>query len=143
MVSRGGREILISVAVGREELIRDLFERWNHGDREIDPAAVDPDAEVRSAMTRATYRGYGGIKDWMAEIDEQFDSWQIAVEEMNELSGDRVMVLGSVRFRGRASGVEFDQPIGWIITFTGERVGEMRIFPDHASARNAADAARP
>ncbi len=124
-------------------MILDLFERWNHGDREIDPTAVDPDAEVHSAMTRATYRGYGGVKDWMAEIDDQFDSWRLSVEEMRDLSGDRILVLGSVHFRGRGSGVEFDQPIGWIITFAGERIRDFRIFPDHESARNAADAPRP
>jgi ketosteroid isomerase-like protein len=126
------------VAAEREKLIRDLFERWNHGDREVDPAAVDPDAEVHSAMTRATYRGYGGIKDWMAEIDDQFDSWHLSVEEMRDLSGDRVLALGTVRFRGRGSGVEFDQPIGWLIAFGGQRITEMRIFPDHAKALEAA-----
>jgi ketosteroid isomerase-like protein len=126
------------VGAEREELIRDLFERWNHGDRDIDPATVAPDAEVHSAMTRATYRGYDGIKDWMAEIDEQFESWQISVEKISDLADDRAVALGSVRFRGRASGVEFEQPIGWIFRFVGRRVAEMRVFPDHASARSAA-----
>jgi ketosteroid isomerase-like protein len=126
------------VAAQHQDLIRDLFERWNHGDREVDAAAVDPDAEVHSAMTRATYRGYGGIKDWMAEIDDQFDSWQLTVEEMRDLSDDRVLALGMVHFRGRGSGVEFDQPIGWIIAFAGPRITEMRIFPEHAKALEAA-----
>jgi ketosteroid isomerase-like protein len=131
------------VAAERQELILDLFERWNHGDREIDAAVIDPDAAVHSAMTRATYRGYGGIKDWMAEIDDQFDSWHLSVEEIKDLSGDRVLAFGSVHFRGRGSGVEFDQPLGWIIAFTGERVIEMRIFSDHERAREAAEALRP
>jgi ketosteroid isomerase-like protein len=126
------------VGAERQKLIRDLFERWNHGDREIDPVTIDPDAEVHSAMTRAIYRGYGGIKDWMAEIDEQFDSWRLTVEEMRDLPNDHVLALGSVHFRGRGSGVEFDQPIAWLIAFAGQRITEMRIFPDHATALEAA-----
>jgi hypothetical protein len=52
----------------REELIRDIFERWNAGEREIDTAAVDPDAVVHSAMTNTSYTGYEGIRRWIAEM---------------------------------------------------------------------------
>ncbi|MEK6251007.1 MAG: nuclear transport factor 2 family protein [Actinomycetota bacterium] len=126
------------MAAERQELILDLFERWNHGDREIDAAAVDPDAEVHSAMTRAVYRGYGGIKDWMAEIDEQFESWQISVDELRDVPDGSLVVLGRVHFRGRASGVEFDQSIAWLIWFAGERISTMCIFSGHDRALEAA-----
>ena len=48
------------------------------------------------------------------------------------------MVLGAIHFRGRASGVEFDQPMAWLLTFAGERVIEIRTIPDHAQALEAA-----
>jgi ketosteroid isomerase-like protein len=128
------------VGAEREELIRHLFDRWNRGEREVDPSEIAPDAEIHSALTGFTYRGYGGIQDWQAEIDEQFDSWQLSIEQIDDLPGDRVLVIGDVQFRGRSSGVEFDQKIGWIFRFAGERMVEMRNFPDRASARSAAGA---
>ncbi|MEK6276878.1 MAG: nuclear transport factor 2 family protein [Actinomycetota bacterium] len=122
----------------REELIHDLFERWNAGVREIDREAIDPQAVLHSAMTNSTYQGYDEIRRWMDEIDEQFERWELSVEESRELSDGSLLLLGQVNFRGRASGVEFDQPIGWLLRFSGERVSEMRNFPDHQRALDAA-----
>ena len=128
---------------GRQEFIRDLFERWNRGVRELRPAEIAPDAIVKLALTGGTYRGHDGIKKWMAEIDEQFDSWKVSIDEMEDRPDDRVLVIGSVHFRGRASGLEFDQPIGWMNTFDGDQVTEMHIFSDHSAARDAANAPSP
>jgi len=126
------------VTEAREELIRDVFERWNAGEREIDPAAADPDAVVHSAMTNTSYTGYEGIRRWMAEIDEQFESWQISVDELRDVPDGSLVVLGRVHFRGRASGVEFDQSIAWLIWFAGERISTMRVFSGHERALEAA-----
>ena len=122
----------------REELIRDVFERWNAGEREIDPTAVDPDAVVHSAMTNNSYTGYEGIRRWMAEIDEQFESWQISIDELRDVPNGSLVVLGRVHFRGSSSGVEFDQAIAWLICFAGERISSMRIFSGHERALEAA-----
>jgi ketosteroid isomerase-like protein len=124
----------------RHDVIRRQFERWNRGDRELPPEEIDPEAEVHSAMTGFTYRGYDGVRKWMAEIDDQFDSWRVSVEEMENLPGDHVLVLGAVEFRGRESQLEFEQPIGWVYAFKAGRVLEMNAFGDHEKAREAARA---
>jgi ketosteroid isomerase-like protein len=124
----------------RQEFIRDLFDRWNRGVREIQPGEIAPEAVVRSALTGGSYSGYEGIAEWMSEIDDQFDDWNVSIEEMEDLPDDRVLAIGQVHFRGRGSGVEFDQPIGWLLSFEDERIVEMANFSDHASARNAAAA---
>jgi ketosteroid isomerase-like protein len=123
----------------RHDLIRKQFERWNRGDRELPPDEIDPEAEVHSAMTGFTYKGYDGVRGWMSEIDDQFDSWRISVAEMTNI-GEEVLVLGTVTFRGRGSGLEFEQPIGWIYSFKEGRVAEMKAFGDHDRAREAAKA---
>jgi ketosteroid isomerase-like protein len=129
------------VGVEGQELIRKQFERWNRGDREVYPEEIDPEARVHSAMTGFTYRGYDGVRKWWSEIDDQFDSWRLSIEEMTDIGQDRVLVLGSVAFRGRGSGLEFEQPIGWVYEFKEERVIELKAFGDHEKARLAASAA--
>ena len=122
----------------REQLVRDIYERWNNGDRELNPEEIHPDAVVISAMTGHTFRGVEGIKRWMAEIDEQFDQWMLAIDEMRSVSSDRLLVLGAVRFRGRASGAEFEQPVGWLVDFDGDRITALHNIAGQDAAIEAA-----
>ena len=68
------------------ELMRRTFERWNAGEREVDPEILDPEVVIHSAMTRATYHGYEGLRRWMAEIDRQFDDWTVSIDEFRDAS---------------------------------------------------------
>jgi ketosteroid isomerase-like protein len=126
------------VTAAREELIRQEYARWNAGEREIDPQVVHPDVVVHSAMTNATYHGYEGGRRWMAEIDDQFEDWHLSIEEFKEASDDRLLGIGTIHLRGRGGGVEFDQPVGWLFTFSGERLMSITTFPDRAQALAAA-----
>ena len=122
----------------REQIVRDVYDRWNNGDRELDPEEIHPDAVVISAMTGDTFRGLEGIKRWMAEIDEQFDEWRLTIEEMRSVTSDCLLVLGQVHFRGRSSGAEFDQPIGWLVDFEGDLITSLHNFAGHDAAIEAA-----
>jgi len=122
----------------RVDLVRRTFERWNAGEREPDPDIAHPDVVVHSAMTNASYHGYDGLRRWIAEIDEQFETWALAMDQFRDASNGRLLALGAVHVRGRTSRVEFDQPMGVLLTFAGERLIELRTIPDHAQALEAA-----
>jgi ketosteroid isomerase-like protein len=126
------------VLAGREELIRQWWERWNQGEREIDANLAHPDVVLHSAMTNTTYHGYEGVLQWVAEIDDQFEDWRISIDEFRDVSEDRHLLLGRIELRGRGSGVAFDQPMAWLLIFAEGRVIEMRTIPDHAQALEAA-----
>jgi ketosteroid isomerase-like protein len=121
-----------------EQVVRAIFDRWNAGDRELPPDEIHPDAVVHSAMTGNTFKGADGIREWMEEIDEQFDDWRLTIEEVRDVSADRLLVLGGVHFRGRSSGVEFDQPMGWLYEFEGDRAIALHNFTGHDAAIEAA-----
>jgi ketosteroid isomerase-like protein len=123
----------------REQLVRDIFARWNAGDRQLRGEELHPEAIVYSSMTGDTYRGRESIRRWMAEIDEQFESWDLSIEEIRSFPGDRLLALGQVHFRGRASGVEFDQPMGWLIEFDQGRVTALNNIVGHEAAIEAAE----
>jgi ketosteroid isomerase-like protein len=120
------------------ELMRRTFERWNAGEREVDPDIVHPHMVVRLAMTNAEYHGYDGLRSWMAEIDDQFGDWSLSIDRFRNASEGRLLALGAVHIRGRTSGVEFDQPMALLLTFADERLIELRTIPDHAEALAAA-----
>lgn len=105
-----------------EALIRDVWRRWNEGDREYDPEILDPEIEVHSALTGAVFIGEAGVNTWTAEIDDQFEEWELSIDEIDETETDRFVVRGAVRARGRQSGVDLDQPITWNIELRGGRL---------------------
>jgi hypothetical protein len=43
----------------RQELVRRTIERFSAGDREVRGGELDPECEIRSAMTGSIYRDYG------------------------------------------------------------------------------------
>ena len=122
----------------REQVVRGIYARWNAGERELDPDEIHDDAVVYSAMTGNTFRGLDGVRRWMAEIDEQFEDWHLTIAEFRDVADDRLLVLGAVHFRGRSSGAEFDQPMGWLVDFEGERVSALHNIVGHDAAIEAA-----
>jgi ketosteroid isomerase-like protein len=122
----------------REELVRREFDRWNAGEREIDPQAVHHDVVLHSGMTKATYHGHDGVRRYFAEIDDQFEDWDLSIDEFRDAPEERLLALGTLHLRGRGSGVEFDQPVAWLFTFAGSQVIEVRAIPDRAQALEAA-----
>ena len=122
----------------REHLVRRVFDRWNAGEREIDHLEVHHDLVFHSGLTNATYHGHDGLLRWMAEIDDQFEEWHSFIDELRDAAKERLLVLGTIHLQGRASGVEFDQPMAWLLTFAGDQVTEIRTIPDHTQALEAA-----
>ena len=123
------------------ELAEQMFVWWNLGDREVTEESLDPDLEVTGplASTRgAPYRGLEGLDQWISDIDEQFEEWYSRPGESEQLEDGRVLVLGELHMRGRGSGVELDQPMGWLMTFRDGRLLRMEVFEGHEEARRAA-----
>jgi ketosteroid isomerase-like protein len=106
----------------RERLIREVWRRWNSGERELDPELFDSEFTVHSHLTGGTYRGAEQIQVWISEIDQQFDGWELAVDRAEDLADGRILVHGSIRGHGRASGIELDEPAAWIVEVRSGRV---------------------
>ena len=110
---------------GGEELIRDVWRRWNAGLREYDSEILDPEIEIHSALTGQVFEGEAGVARWVSEIDEQFEEWELSIDEIDELEADHLVVRGSVRARGRQSGLDLDQPITWNVRLRDGRIQQL------------------
>lgn len=122
-----------------EELLRDVWRRWNAGERELDSETFDPEFEVHSHLTGGVYRGEEQLKVWMGEIDQQFDGWVLAIAEVRALDDGRLLARGSIRGHGRASGIVLDEPAAWIVELRDGRLLAVHNFIGR-EASNAAEA---
>ena len=119
------------------ELVQSWFKRWNGGDRDFSTDELHRDFQVVSRLQAEPFAGREGLHRWMQEVDEQFGEWQLVADEWRD-AGDRVVVLGRVRLRGKESGVEVDQPHGWLVEFQDGTVFRFQHFARPHEALEAA-----
>jgi hypothetical protein len=101
-----------------EQRIRDGFERWNSGEHTIDPRWMAADMEIHTAvgdLSGTVYRGEDGLKQWVDDMHDVFDEWELELDEIEEFAPGRVLAVGSAHLRGRGSGVTVDQPCAWLM----------------------------
>jgi ketosteroid isomerase-like protein len=119
------------------EIVRRLVERWNRGERSGLDDAIHPEIEIVSRFRPDPYRRRDGFEQWLREIDEQFEEWQIAVDEWRN-EADRVVALGQLHIRGRIGGIDLDPPAAAVVGLADNKVVRLQLFGDHAQALEAA-----
>jgi ketosteroid isomerase-like protein len=122
------------VADERVVLFRKWVADWNEGRRDLDWNLIHPEFELHSVLMGHVMRGPDAIRAWWREIDQQFDAWRLSVTEERDLASDRFLLTGTVRLRGRGSGLEMDQDIAWLLGFEGERLVLMKTYTDLGEA---------
>src|SRR5215204_1421608 len=98
------------------EFAQSVLTRWNAGERRFSDEEIHPDAVLVSRILGKSVRGRTGVRRYLREIDEQFDQWNLVVEDWHD-AGDCVAALGHVRLRGRRSGVLFEIRDGQLLRF--------------------------
>jgi ketosteroid isomerase-like protein len=108
-----------------------------------DPAAADEvheDAvfEPLRAETEGAYIGRDGMRRFLADTAEAFDVFVASYPDVRDLGGGRLVAIGSIRMRGRGSGLESDVVTAAVVEF---RDGLMARYKDYGDARLALEAA--
>jgi hypothetical protein len=88
-------------------------------------------------LTAAAIGGARGVEKFAADVSDNWEELQIVPEQFRDL-GDRVLVLGKMKGRGKGSGVPVDQPFVNILDFRGERIWRNRADLDRAEGLRAA-----
>jgi ketosteroid isomerase-like protein len=86
--------------------------------------------------TAGVFRGPGAMKQSLDELRESFDDLTFEPEEFLLAPGGEVVVLIHTRGRGRVSGTQVDNRIGWVWTFQGDKATRLVVYeePDEALA---------
>jgi ketosteroid isomerase-like protein len=100
-----------------------------------------PDLEwwpvVAGAYEGGCYQGREGVERGGRDRSEIWEEMQSIAEEFRDL-GDRVLILGTFKGRGRGSGAPADQPYAVIVDFRGDRIWRVRGYLDRAEGLRAA-----
>lgn len=89
------------------------------------------------SLDEGGYQGREGIERFVSDTRENWDELQNIPEEFRDL-GDRVLVVGRLEGRGKASGARVDQPSLAILDFRGDRIWRTRVYLDRAEGLRAA-----
>jgi ketosteroid isomerase-like protein len=103
------------------DAVRRCLDAWNRGDVDAWLESAHPEIEWFSEVTRRM-EGAETVSRGTAEMrqfwDELHSIWNLTIDvaEIRDV-GDTVLVLGRIRTRGEASGVDLEQPIAYVFEF--------------------------
>jgi len=125
------------------EVAKRVVDAYNR--RDVDGLFAElatPDFEYYPAVTRALdggvgYRGREGVERFAVDTRENWEELQSVADEFRDL-GDRVLVLGRLKGRGKGSGAPVDTPQAIIFDFRGDRIWRSRVYLDHAEGLRVA-----
>jgi ketosteroid isomerase-like protein len=100
--------------------------------RELADADFELDVTDR-VLNPDTYRGEDGLRRFLAEVDELWESMDMKVERLLE-RGDEVLALLLVDIKGRGSGLLLQDRIAQHWTARDGRLVRMRVRADQAAA---------
>ena len=125
------------------EAVQRAVGAYNRRDVEALVAEAHPDIEwhpailIRLSGKETAYRGHEGIRQLMKDIDETLAEIHVEFSEFRDL-GDRVLAMGRIKTRGKASGVDTEAPVGYVADFRDGKFVRVRTYLDPAEALEAA-----
>jgi ketosteroid isomerase-like protein len=123
------------------DLVREVYRAASERDMERALPLLDEEVELNVstiAIGQDTYRGHEGIRAYFEEIWDVAETFAFEVEDTVEVD-DRVVVSLRVRVVGAGSGVEVAQTYGAVWRIVDGKVTEIRLYPEPAQARRAAE----
>ncbi len=123
------------------ELVRAVFASVTiPGDPEPIIAVSDPGFEMHLVGVGGEpvyYEGASGIREFFRDVAEDWETFRFEGTDFRDL-GDRVVVLGDVRGRGRASGVQVEDRWGLIVELKAGTAMSLHGYLDERGALDAA-----
>src|SRR6266480_3331617 len=123
------------------EIAKRALDAFNRRDVDAFMEIATSDFELFPAMAGAvdgsSVRGREGIEMLFGEIHDTWEEQLVIADESRDL-GDRVLVLGRIVGRGRASGIPVETPGATITDFRDGKMARVRTYLDHGEALRAA-----
>ena len=125
------------------EMTKRALEAYNRRDVEALLEDLDPGVEWHPALPKllggdaTVYRGHEGVREFFRDTDDVLDEIHVEYSEIRNL-GDRVLVIGRFRARGKASGAETESPIATVSDIRNGKMIRIQTYVDPKEALEAA-----
>ena len=83
------------------------------------------------------YRGHEGVRHWLKAL-EPWESFQVEVEEVIDISDDAVVAVSHVTARGSGSGVDVEMRTYDVVTIVDGKIRRRRHYETREDALSAA-----
>jgi ketosteroid isomerase-like protein len=122
------------------EIIKRLKAAFNAKDLEAFAALTTPDFEWTTAMMAVegeVFWGREGIEKYFEKMREVWEDFRGFATDYRDL-GERVLWIGRLEGRGRASGLRLDVALDVLYDVRDGKISRMRSYLDHSEALQAA-----
>jgi ketosteroid isomerase-like protein len=124
------------------ELVRQIVDATNRRDADAFVAALDPDVEWEDDLFGTggarTYRGAAGVREWLAQVWEPWESLHMEAVEITPAGDDLLLIGFELTASGRESGVETNARFWTVSRLADGKVRTRKTFLDRAEARRVA-----
>jgi len=112
----------------------------NRLDVEAALALTHPDGvfEPLRSQTEGAFIGEEGMRRFLADTADAFELFKATYTDLRDLGGERLIAIGSIRIRGRESGVEQDVVSAAIVELRDGRMWSHRDYGDRRLALETA-----
>jgi ketosteroid isomerase-like protein len=122
------------------EIVKRLKAAFNEKDPEAFAALTTPDFEWTTSMMAVegeVFWGREGIEKYFGRMREVWEEFRGFATEYREL-GERVLWIGRLEGRGRASGIPLDVALDVLYDLRDGKISRMHSYLDHGEALRAA-----
>jgi ketosteroid isomerase-like protein len=121
------------------EVARAAYDAWNRGDLKaaLEHARSDvrfvQDSRIPGAVDLS---GRGAVQAWLESFYETWEEFRVAPDRIEPV-GDRILILATIRAKGRMSQAEVEQRMGHVFTVRDGQIVEWRSYADPEDALEA------
>ena len=106
---------------------------------------LDPAVEWRNPIespNAGVFVGPEGVLEWQRMVDDAFEEMHFEPERIEELPDGRILAVLRFRMRARASEVDAEVPIAYLITWREGKATALSMYTSEAAALEAAGPAK-
>jgi ketosteroid isomerase-like protein len=127
------------------EIVKRSFDAIGQGDVDALLELYAPDVHflplTGTQVESGGYRGHDGVRAYFVEAASVWDEIRPYADDVRTVD-DKVVVLGGCAVRGKASEVETDSPMAWVVTVRDGQIASHRGYRTNDEALAAAGLAR-
>jgi ketosteroid isomerase-like protein len=122
------------------DVVRRIYAVWAKEGSPVRSGLLDPDIEwvnPPDAVEHGTHRGLDAFAGAVDAVSDTFEGVGVDIDEILD-AGDRVVVLATLRGRGRGSGADVERRQGYVWTLRDGKVIRFQWFNNPDDAMSAA-----